>query len=482
MKTQRRRKKRGRRINKGNLAILMVIAVAALVLIGAGIGWLLSNREPAFLKPQVSSSEELKDKARMFSWRFIIRRAPTARSKEALAQNAEVIFNDLKAQTENYQKEKKPLLVKADYQMNVNQDRYVSLEYTISRNENETVQEQRQSYLYDLTDHQWLDASSLLDENALKWLSANLRAQLKADDNWKEAAYTLPLIEATAWDSGNFSDFTLKDGMLIFNFPAGKLGENAYRWEFPVSNLGEHFLLDIGQGTLPENNVRIAPRVIDPNKPMVALTFDDGPWPTTSELLDVLKENDAVATFFTIGEQISDKTDYVETIQRMAAEGHQIGTHSYDHAATGGGNGVDMTRQSPEKQIEEVQMGQQAIADATASEASKVFRSPGGNFHDEIIWNLQPYITSEIGWNVDTEDWRRPGADAIAERLLSVKPGDVVLMHDGGGDRSQTIEALKVALPQLRAEGYKFVTIDQLLAYDDAKALAQELASQQSAE
>ena len=84
---------------------------------------------------------------------------------------------------------------------------------------------------------------------------------------------------------------------------------------------------------------------------VIALTFDDGPWPTTSELLDVLKENDAVATFFTIGEQISDKTDYVETIQRMAAEGHQIGTHSYDHAATGGGNGVDMTRQSPEKQI-----------------------------------------------------------------------------------------------------------------------------------
>ena len=215
---------------------------------------------------------------------------------------------------------------------------------------------------------------------------------------------------------------------------------------------------------------------------VIALTFDDGPWPTTSELLDVLKENDAVATFFTIGEQISDKTDYVETIQRMAAEGHQIGTHSYDHAATGGGNGVDMTRQSPEKQIEEVQMGQQAIADATGKEASKVFRSPGGNFHDEIIWNLQPYITSEIGWNVDTEDWRRPGADAIAERLLSAKPGDVVLMHDGGGDRSQTIEALKIALPQLRAEGYKFVTIDQLLAYDDAKALAQELAAQQAAE
>ncbi|MEC4273442.1 polysaccharide deacetylase family protein [Adlercreutzia sp. R25] len=215
---------------------------------------------------------------------------------------------------------------------------------------------------------------------------------------------------------------------------------------------------------------------------VIALTFDDGPWPTTHELLDVLKENGAVATFFTIGEQISDKTDYMQTIQRMAAEGHQIGTHSYDHAATGGGNGVDMTRQSPEKQIEEVQMGQQAIAEATGKEASKAFRSPGGNFHDEIIWNLQPYITSEIGWNVDTEDWRTPGADAIAQRILSAKSGDIVLMHDGGGDRSQTIEALEIALPKLKAEGFKFVTIDQLLAYDDAKALAQDLAAQQASE
>ena len=84
-------------------------------------------------------------------------------------------------------------------------------------------------------------------------------------------------------------------------------------------------------------------------------------------------------------------------------------------------------------------------------------------------------MPGEIGWNVDTEDWRRPGAEAIAQRLLSVKPGDVVLMHDGGGDRSQTIEALKIALPQLVEEGYKFVTIDQLIAYDDVEALAKDL-------
>lgn len=212
---------------------------------------------------------------------------------------------------------------------------------------------------------------------------------------------------------------------------------------------------------------------------VVALTFDDGPWPTTEELLKVLKDNDAKATFFTIGRQIADQP---KTMKKMAEAGHQIATHSWDHADSGGGNGVDMTRQNAETQIEEVQKGQQAIADATGQEASKAFRSPGGNFHDDIIWTLQPYITSEIGWNIDTEDWRTPGAEAIAERIMGAKSGDIILMHDGGGSRDQTIEALKVALPYLREKGFKFVTIDELLAYDDAKALAEAAAETAAAE
>ena len=76
---------------------------------------------------------------------------------------------------------------------------------------------------------------------------------------------------------------------------------------------------------------------------------------------------------------------------------------------------------------------------------------------------------------MDTEDWRRPGVDAIAQRIESAKSGDIILMHDGGGPRSQTIEALRIALPYLREQGFKFVTIDELLAYDDAKAIAQSL-------
>ena len=97
-----------------------------------------------------------------------------------------------------------------------------------------------------------------------------------------------------------------------------------------------------------------------------------------------------------------------------------------------------------------------------------MMRAPGGNFHDEIINTLWPYLDAEIGWDVDTEDWARPGADAIAARILSVEPGQVILMHDGGGDRSQTVEALRQALPELTARGFKCVTISELLSYNKA--------------
>lgn len=194
---------------------------------------------------------------------------------------------------------------------------------------------------------------------------------------------------------------------------------------------------------------------------VIALTFDDGPWPTTtSEILDILKENDAKATFFEIGNQVAENADVVK---RIHAEGHQIGSHTWDHAS-GSGRGVDLTRMTADEQVQEVEKGFQAIEDTLGTQVNHVLRAPGGNYHGEIIGTLKDKITAEIGWDVDTEDWRKPGAAAIERAILSAKPGNVVLMHDGGGDRSETVEALKAALPQLKAQGYKFVTIDELMS------------------
>lgn len=194
---------------------------------------------------------------------------------------------------------------------------------------------------------------------------------------------------------------------------------------------------------------------------VIALTFDDGPWNNnqTTEVLDILKENDAKATFFTVGERISGNE---EVVKRAADEGHEIGTHTYDHAE-GSGQGVSLILMSDEERKQEVQKGLDAIKNATGQEASTIFRSPGGNFDTAVATSLNGLVTAEIGWNVDTNDWRRPGADVIAQRIESAGPGNIILMHDGGGDRSQTIAGLKEALPKLKEQGYQFVTVQELL-------------------
>lgn len=199
-----------------------------------------------------------------------------------------------------------------------------------------------------------------------------------------------------------------------------------------------------------------------PKDKVVALTFDDGPWPdTTSDILDILEENGAKATFFTIGEQIP---DYKSDIERAIKMGCKVYTHTWDHAA-GSGGGTSIANMSASEQVDEVEKGYAAIKKVTGEEPDHIIRAPGGNFYGDVIDNLWDYVDAEIGWDVDTEDWSRPGTDYIESMILSVEPGQIVLMHDGGGDRSQTVQALRNALPKLVDDGFKFVTIDELLAY-----------------
>lgn len=193
---------------------------------------------------------------------------------------------------------------------------------------------------------------------------------------------------------------------------------------------------------------------------VIALTFDDGPWDKqTDEILDILEQNDAKATFFTVGQCIS---GHEKELQRAASMGCEIGTHTWDHAE-GSGQGVSLIKMSTDERKQEVQKGLEAIKNATGQEASTIFRCPGGNFDTSVATDLEGIVTAEIGWNVDTTDWKKPGADVIAQRIQSAGPGNIILMHDGGGDRSQTIEGLRQALPKMKEQGYSFITVQELL-------------------
>lgn len=195
---------------------------------------------------------------------------------------------------------------------------------------------------------------------------------------------------------------------------------------------------------------------------VIALTFDDGPWDdSTDEILDILESNGAKATFFTVGKQVG---EHARQVRRQRDLGCLVLTHTWDHAA-GSGQGVNLTYMSADEQVDEVMRGYGALRDLFGEEPLHMFRAPGGNFYGGIVSTLKPYVDVEFGWDVDTEDWKQPGVDAIYSRIMSATSGNIVLMHDGGGDRSQTVAAVSRAVPELAAQGYRFVTVDELLAY-----------------
>ncbi|THV40921.1 polysaccharide deacetylase family protein [Glycomyces buryatensis] len=184
--------------------------------------------------------------------------------------------------------------------------------------------------------------------------------------------------------------------------------------------------------------------VDDPWDDTIFLTFDDGPGGSyTDEILAVLAENDAQATFFLLGENA--QRDPARS-QAVLEAGHAIGNHTWDHP-----NMTTLTRAEMDSQIGTAQ----TLLEGYGAEVN-CFRPPYGAYNTEVNNAIAAAGLQRQMWNVDTEDWSRPGVDAIVDDLLGATPGDVVLMHDGGGDRSQTVEALEIALPQLAEQGYKF--------------------------
>ncbi|WP_051110589.1 bifunctional polysaccharide deacetylase/glycosyltransferase family 2 protein [Longispora albida] len=187
----------------------------------------------------------------------------------------------------------------------------------------------------------------------------------------------------------------------------------------------------------------------------LALTFDDGPDPAwTPQVLDVLRRHGAHATFFVVGRQAGEHSGLAE---RIVTEGHEIGSHTYSHASLAG---------LPSWQRElELNLADNAIAGATGRRPV-LFRPP---------YSSTPGAVSVAEWtayrdnghllvlaDLDTRDWERPGADAIVRNATPQgTAGAVVLMHDAGGDRSQTVAALDRLLPQLKARGYRFTTVSE---------------------
>jgi peptidoglycan/xylan/chitin deacetylase (PgdA/CDA1 family) len=186
----------------------------------------------------------------------------------------------------------------------------------------------------------------------------------------------------------------------------------------------------------------------DPDR-VVALTFDDGPSPEwTPFVLAILRNFGTKATFCVIGYNVA---RYPDLVRQIAIEGHTLCNHTAHHA---------LLDQLPVDAITaEISEGAAGIRALTGHDP-QFLRAPGGRLSDDVIDIAHRHGHRVVGWNVDPEDYRRPAPEVIRDRILgSVRPGAVVVLHDGGGDRSHTVTMLTELLLLLNADGYRVVAL-----------------------
>lgn len=189
---------------------------------------------------------------------------------------------------------------------------------------------------------------------------------------------------------------------------------------------------------------------IDPTKPMIALTFDDGPSVHTDRLLDAFKTHGGKGTFFLVGGNIDYRPD---TVKRITAEGHEIGGHSIDHK--------ELTRLSSDEIARQLSWTRDKMYEVTGVD-SYIVRPPYGSHNDEVKRIAAGLGIVFINWSVDTLDWKVRNADTVHNKIMnSVFDGAIILCHD---IHKTTVDAMETVIPALIKEGYQLVSVSELLA------------------
>lgn len=193
--------------------------------------------------------------------------------------------------------------------------------------------------------------------------------------------------------------------------------------------------------------LRIYPE-IDPSKPMVAITFDDGPYePTTTPILDALEENYAKATFFCLGQNVG---YYPNVVQREYELGMEVGTHTTSHK--------QLTTLSATELEKEITDSIVALKDAIGVEP-KLMRPPFGSVNKDVLTAVGNHGLCCVNWSLDTEDWKTKNADATYRMVMTATDGDVVLLHD---IHEYNVAAVERFVKDLQAEGFQLVTVSEM--------------------
>lgn len=362
------------------------------------------------------------------------------------------------------------------YELNIDYETYgapndlVSIAFTITEDSSSFAHPDVSivTRTYDLANDSIIELDDIMKGEYLEYIAQACENIFKTSKTYKKNIDSSIFKEGIYPSPENYANFILKDDRIAFKFEKYQLFSGNFGMpsvEIPYVELKDYIKIEWLEffvaekdakeegpdlpdqdSKQPEEEIVLPERDIDPNKPMVALTYDDGPnKKTTTPILDALKEHGGVATFFILGNRVSNNSDL---LIRMLEEGSEIGNHSYSHK--------ELTKLSYNELMEQITNTQQAVIGVTGYEP-KLLRPTYGSFNDQLKADANMPL---ILWSIDTLDWKSRNTKAVTDHVLkNVSDGDIILMHDL---YDSTVEASQILIPKLIDMGYQLVTVSEL--------------------
>lgn len=335
-----------------------------------------------------------------------------------------------------------------DYQYDKSNNNYISITLTIYINSYKLQYPSWSviTYNFDGNKKEKLQLSDFFSEKELIKLKQKIKSMML--EKYQDCIIVENLEQLLAQDFSNYPYFSFDQDNFYFYFPEEKLASDYHEIitiSIPQSELSS--TISLVSSKQQEETISIGKQqsIIDPTKPVIALTFDDGPSRYTEEILETLRRNEVCATFFVLGNKVE---DYQEVLKKSVSYHNELGNHSYNHKWLS-----RLPINSLKEQIEKTQQ----VLQKNLSYQPKYLRPTYGSVNDRIRKNTELKI---VLWTVDTKDWKITNVDRIIEKATTnIKDGDIILMHDIFERSSQALEEI---IPILKEQGFQFVTISEL--------------------
>ncbi len=367
------------------------------------------------------------------------------KTDKTVKKDAEKMLEDFKDEIKKFERGKNEnrAVYTANYSIVKNSDIYVSLLYTIHRyNPMREIDDIRYiAKIYDISTGKEVSAEDIFDDGYTSIVSNYIISALEADSKYVAETSTTLFTHNTKPEFDNFSNIGFNDKAMTVYFSAGDIfptDMGALTVDVPMSKIYKNMKINVNGYSAPLYNA---------DKPMIALTFDDGPrTSSTSRILDVLESVGGRATFFILGERVTAEKDMIIRGDSMGCE---YGNHSWSH--------INLSTATEEEILDQLNKTDDALY-SVIGKKSTLLRAPYAATNDTVFKvSGRPFI----GWSVDTMDWDTRDSEAIKNEILSnADDGDIILMHDIYGDTAAAVEA---AIPALVEQGFQLVTVSELM-------------------